>query len=126
MSTSSKRRTRHSELQEKLFNTWDSLREKSQTSVTEYNSRRAATLASLDAEAVALKELLAESARLQSLLERKKFNLEATYLHKTVPYADVTQTVEELLGASLGCLGSMETCATESDSTAEDVVSDLE
>ena len=126
MSTSSKRRARHSELQEKLFTAWDSLRGRSQSSVTEYNARRAELLASLDAEAARLKDLLAESARLQSLIERKKLNLEAIYTHKTPPYADVTQTVEELLGASLGVIGSMEMQLVPEESASEDVVSDLE
>lgn len=126
MSTSSKRRARHSELQEKLFTAWDSLRGRSQTSVTEYNARRTELLASLDAEAARLKDLLAESGRLQSLIERKKLNLEATYMHKTPPYADVTQTVEELLGASLGVLGSMEVQIDAAENASEEVVSDLE
>lgn len=126
MSTSSKRRARHSELQEKLFAAWDSLRERSQASIVEYNSRRASLLASLDAEATRLKDLLAESARLQGLIERKKLNLEATYVHKTPPYADITQTVEELLGASLGVLGSLGMQPAPEESASEDVVSDLE
>lgn len=122
MSTSSKRRIRHSELQGKLFAAWDSLREKSLSSVREYNERRAATLAALDSEAVRLKESIAESQRVQGLLERKKFNLEATYLGRTTPYPDVSQTVEELLGVSLGCLGNF----SPPEYTDEDLDSDLE
>lgn len=47
-------------------------------------------------------------------------------MHKTPPYADVTQTVEELLGASLGVLGSMEVQIDAAENASEEVVSDLE
>ena len=107
MSTDSRRRFKYYEMQETLFLSWVKLREEFQSAVQEYNERRSAVVSTLDTEADSIKGLFAESMHLQSLIERKKLNLEAEYLGKVEPHAAIPQTAEELLSAASGVLASL-------------------